>query len=106
MAHIREHRITKEAKALIAGKTDQAEAWAALDKRYGDKDLALGNVRYKLACLDTSRGEGYKKVETLLQGVIEARATLEAVGAEGELFNDVSVVAQLVSKLSASHQDR
>ena len=45
-------------------------------------------------------------METLLQGVNEARATLKAVGVEEELFNDVSVVVQLVSKLSAAHQDR
>ena len=63
------------------------------------------DVKYKLVNLDTSKGEGYEKVETLLQGVNEARATLEAVGAEAELFNDVSIVAQLVSKLSASQQD-
>ena len=95
MAQIREHLLTKEAKF-----------WTALDKRYRDKELALVNVRHKLASLDTSRGEGYKKVETVLQGVNEATATLNAVGAEAELFNDVSVGAQLVSKLSASHQDR
>ena len=106
MAHIKEHLLSPEAKALIAGKTEPTEAWTALDKRYGDKELALVNVRHKLASLDTSRGEGYEKVETLLQGVNEARATLKAVGAEAELFNDVSVVAQLVSKLSGSHQDR
>ena len=88
MAQIREHLLTPEARALIAGKTEPTEAWTALDKRYGDKELALVNVRYKLASLDTSRGEGYEKVETLLQGVNEARATLEAVGAEAELFND------------------
>ena len=41
-----------------------------------------------------------------MQGVNEAQATLEAVGAEAELFNNVSVVAQLVSKLSGLHQDR
>ena len=45
MAQIREHLLTKEAKALIAGKTDPTEAWTALDKRYGDKELALVNVR-------------------------------------------------------------
>ena len=45
-------------------------------------------------------------METLLQGVNEARSTLKAVGAEAELFNNVSVVAQLVSKLSGSHQGR
>ena len=45
-------------------------------------------------------------METLLQGVNEARSTLKAVGAEAELFNNVSVVAQLVSKLSGSHQDK
>ena len=75
MAQIREHLLTKEAKVLIAGKADLTEAWTTLDKRYGDKELALVNVRYKLASLDTSRGEGYEKVETVLQGVNEARAT-------------------------------
>ena len=58
MAQLREHLITKESKALIAGKTDPTEAWMALNKRYGDKDLALVNVKYKLASLDTSRGDG------------------------------------------------
>ena len=106
MAQLREHLITKEAKALIAGKTDPTEAWTALNKRYGDKDLALVNVKYKLASLDTSRGDGYEKVKTLLQGVNEARASLKAVGAEEDLFNNVSVVAQLVAKLSALDQDR
>ena len=54
MAQIREHLLTKEAKALIAGKTDPSESWTTLDKRYGDKELALVNVRYRLANLDTS----------------------------------------------------
>ena len=85
MAQIREHLLTKDAKALIAERTDPTEAWTTLDKRYGDKELALVNVRCKLANLDTGRGEGYKKVEALLQGVNEARATLNAVGAETEL---------------------
>ena len=83
MAQIRQHLLTKEAKALIAGKTDPTDAWTALDKRYRDKEPTLVNVRHKLASLDTSRGEGYKKVETLLQGVNEAKATLKAVGAAG-----------------------
>ena len=73
-------------------------------KRYEHKELALVNVRYKLASLDTSMGKGYKKMESLLQGINDARATLEAVGAEAELFNNVPV-AQLVSKLSGSHQE-
>ena len=44
MTQIREHLINKEAKAQTAGKTDPAEAWTALDKRYGDKEIALVNV--------------------------------------------------------------
>ena len=72
MAQLREHLSSREAKALIAGKTDPTEAWAALNRRYGDKDLALVNVKYKLVNLDTSKGEGYEKVETLLQGVNKA----------------------------------
>ena len=69
-AQLREHLSNKEAKALIAGKTD---AWAALNGRYGDKELTLVNIKYKLVHLDTSKGEGYKKVEVLLQGVNEGR---------------------------------
>ena len=67
MAQLREHLSTKEAKALVSGKTDPADAWAALNSRYGDKELALVNVKYKLVNLDTSKGEGCKKVEALLQ---------------------------------------
>ena len=66
MAQIREHLRTPKARALIAGKTEPTEARTALDKRYGDKELAVVNVRHKLASLDTSRGEGYEKVETSL----------------------------------------
>ena len=72
-AQLREHLSNKEAKALVAGKTDPTDAWAALNGRYGDKELALVNVKYKLVHLDTSKGEGYKKVEVLLQGVNEGR---------------------------------
>ena len=59
---------------------------------------------HKLAYLDTSKEEGYGKLEVLLQGVNEARAILKAVGAEAE--NDTSLVAQLVAKLSESGQER
>ena len=58
MAQLREHLITKEAKVLIAGKTDPTEAWRALNKRFGDKELAVVNVKYKLASLDRSRRDG------------------------------------------------
>ena len=88
MVQIRGHLQTNKAKAMIAGKTDLTEAWLALDKRYGDKELTLVNVRHKLANLDTSKGAGYTKIETLLQGVNKAGATLKAVGAEAELFNE------------------
>ena len=62
MAQLREHLSSKEAKALIAGKTDSTDAWAALNERYMDKELALVNVKYKLVHLDISKGEGYEKV--------------------------------------------
>ena len=111
IAQLREHLSIKEAKALIAGKTDPTEALAALNNRYGDKDLALVNITYKLVHLDTSKEEGYEKVKVHIQGVNKAGAILKAVEAETELFNDVSLVAQLVAKLPNSgqeqwHQDR
>ena len=42
-------------------------------RKVRDKELSLVNVKYKLVHLDTSKGEGYKKVEVLLQGVNEGR---------------------------------
>ena len=106
MAKLREHLDTQEARAMVAGKTDPKEAWAALNSRYGDKELALVNVMHKLGYLDTSKEKGYGKVEVLLQGVNEARATLKAVGAEEEIFNDASLVAQLMAELPESGQER
>ena len=41
--------------------------------------MAMVNVTYKLINLDTSKGEGYEKVEALLKGVNETRAILKAV---------------------------
>ena len=69
IAQLREHLSIKEAKALIARKTDPTEALAALNNRYGDKDLALVNITYKLVHLDTSKEEGYEKVKVHIQGV-------------------------------------
>ena len=45
-------------------------------------------------------------MELLLQGVNEARATLKALKAEADIFNNVSLVAQLVAKLSDARQER
>ena len=53
-----------------------------------------------------SEEEGYGKVEVLLQGVNEARAILKAVGAEAQIFNNASLVAQLVAKLPESRQEQ
>ena len=85
---------------MIAGMTYPTEAWAALAKRYGVKELLLVNIRPMLASLDTIKGAGYEK------GVNKAIATLKAVGEVVGMFNNEAVVAQRVSKLSGSHQDR
>ena len=65
--------------------------------------MAMVNVTYKLINLDTSKGEGYEKVEALLQGVNKAHAILKAVEAEAELLNNASLVA---SGQERWHQDR
>ena len=54
----------EESKIL---NTDPTESRTALDKRYGQKELALVNLWYKLASLDTNKGEDYKKVEKLIE---------------------------------------
>ena len=66
----------------------------------------MGQNNAFLAYLDRSEEEGYGKVEVLLQGVNEARAILKVVGAEAEIFYDVSLVAQLGAKLPESGQER
>ena len=63
MAQLRKHLDTQEARAMIAGKTDPSEAWAALNSRYGDIELAIVNVMHKLTCLDTSEEEGYGRLK-------------------------------------------
>ena len=45
-------------------------------------------------------------MELLLQGVNEVRATLKAAKAQTDIFNNVSLVAQLVAKLSDAGQER
>ena len=70
LAHLRKS-LPPAARALVAGRVDLKEVWAALDRRYGDTNFAIINTKAKLAQLDTGRGEDFDKVEKLLEGVTE-----------------------------------
>ena len=106
LAQLREALKSKEAKDLVEGITSVSDAWETLNGRFGDRDLAVISVKYKLLHLDVSRGQVHERVEALVQGVNRARATLRNVHAEQELLGDLALVAQLVGKLPSSLLER
>ena len=61
------------------------EAWKALYRRYGDRELTVINAKHNLSKLDAGKGEHYEKVKNLLQGVNKALAVLRHVKAEDEM---------------------
>ena len=89
----------------MAGRVEVKEVWAALDRRYGDKNLAIINTKARLAQLDTGQGEDFYKVERLLEGVTKGRASLKALGAEEDILNNLALVSSLITKLPKSHQE-
>ena len=98
--------LAAEAARYVLGVTNPTKAWALLDKRYGDRRLAILTTRYRLINLEVPRGFGYEKVEALVQGLRHARTCLEAVGAEDELFSDLAMVGILLSKLPSMVQEQ
>ena len=91
---------------MVEGITSISDAWGTLNRRFGDRDLAVISVKYKLLHLDVIRGQVQERVEALVQGVNRARATLRNVQAEKELLGDLALIAQLVGKLPGSLQER
>ena len=77
----------------MEGKTSASEAWKALDRRFGDKELTIINTNHNFSKLDVGRGEHHEKVKNLLQGVSKALAVLHHVRAEGEFLNDMALIA-------------
>ena len=44
---------------IIAGRAEVEDAWEALDRRYGDTNLAIINTKANLAHLDTGKVEDF-----------------------------------------------
>ena len=53
-----------------------------LNKRYGDKDLAVLSTMYRLESLKLMQGPAHKKMEMAASELSIAKTRLEAVGAE------------------------
>ena len=98
--------LAEDAAKYILGVTEPAAAWALLDRRYGDRSLAIMTTRHRLINLKLAKGPAHDQVESLVIGLRHARWCLSAVDAEGELFIDLSMVGILLSKLPHGVQQR
>ena len=96
--------LSEDAARYVLGVEEPAEAWERLEKRYGDRTLAIITARHRLLNLKIPKGPVHDQVEALVQGLMEARTRLKAVQAEAELFGDISTVGHLLSKLPHSVQ--
>ena len=105
MAQLREN-LQEEAASYILGVTEPADAWAILEKKYGDRTLAILTTRHRLVTLQLPTGPAHDQVEALVQGLRHAKYCLKAVGAEYTLFGDITMVSTLLSKLPSRVQER
>jgi hypothetical protein len=106
LAQLRDSLNCEQAKSLIVGKTVVDEAWNVLDRRYGDRELAVINTKYQLLHLDTTKGQPHEQVEALQQGVAKSISLLRSVKAEAEFLDNLALIAHLVAKLPQSWQER
>ena len=91
--------LSEDAARYVLGVSEPAKAWAVLEKRYGDRTLAIITARHRLLNLKVPKGPAHDQVEAVEQGLNQARSCLEAVQAEAELFSDISTVGHLLAKL-------
>ena len=104
LAQLRKH-IPETARKLIQGYMDIKEAWMELERMYGSRESAIISARDKLMNV-ILKGPAHEQVESLLQAVRVARASLRAVKAEEMLFGDYAAPGVLVGKLPPSCQER
>ena len=98
--------LAAEAARYVLGVTDPTEAWQLLDKRYGDRRLAILTTRHRLINLQLPAGPAHTKVEELVQGLRHALTCLRAVDAEDELFSDLAMIGILLDKLPRMVQEK
>ena len=98
--------LADEAARYVLGVTDPTEAWALLDRRYGDRRLAIMTARHRLVNLQLPAGPAHVQVEDLVQGLRHALTCMRAVDAEEELFSDLAMVGILLAKLPPEVQAR
>ena len=75
-----------------------------LNDRYGDKDQTVMSAVRRLVLVSLPRGPAHRKIEVILAGVMEARRSLRAVGAEESLFAGCHTIGTLVGKLAEETQ--
>ena len=88
--------ITPKATRYLRGITVPYTAWAQLDRRYGDRRLAIMTTRHQLVSLKLAKGPVFDQVEALAQELLHTKTCLEVVKAEHVLFTDGAMVGTLV----------
>ena len=98
MTYLVDH-LAVEAAKYVRGIREPVKAWAQLDKRYGDRRLAIMTARHHLSSAKLPKGPAHDQVEALVQELRLAKDCLEAVQAEDELFTDTAMIGTLLGKL-------
>ena len=99
-------KLPREAVNLLAGVTEVMTAWKQLDRRYGNREEAIMQVKHQLRNVKVGNGAAFEQLENLRIAVQTATAHLDAVGGKDELFVDHSIVGLLLSKIPYAYQER
>ena len=97
--------VPAEGRELLVGVETMQAAWASLQKRYGDRKVAILTIQARLSRLTLS-GEDYEKIEQLSREVSRAVNLLchPDIHALDSLTHDFEMVGRPVSKLPRSYQ--
>ena len=95
--------VPKDGKDLLVGVQDMNIAWDRLEKRYGNRKIAILTIQSRLAKVFLT-GEDHERVEKLSGEVDRAVNLLRPLGALDSLTRDFELVGRLIDKLPKSMQ--
>ena len=95
--------IPKEGKELLVGVDKMSVAWERLQKRYGDRKIAILTIQSRLVKVNLT-GEKHERVEKLCGEVDRAVNLLRPLGALDALTRDFEMVGHLVDNLPEALQ--
>jgi hypothetical protein len=97
--------LKEDGRNMLRGITEVGEAWALLERHYGNRNAAVSTILTRLRNIKPT-GASHDKLETVAQAVQQAVTSLKHVQGQDALSSDFTLIGSLAAKLPPTYLDK